>query len=452
MSDVGPSDADDGAADAAAVDAPPSGPSKMRAVLAAVDQGISGLGSFALTAAVARVAGVETVGQFALAYLTFQIALSMTRQGMTQAYMVRRSTTGIDTLAADRDLIRATSWVSLLAGAIALASAMVFVSGTARTISALLAIAFPIVAVCDCMRFIAIGRHRPGLAILFDSVQTFGFIAGVAIWTVTGTPTALGVVILWGVMSVIGLAISFVVLRLRPYRPRIRAWWSDHGTMSLAFGGENIMTRIAAYSVTYGLVWFASIPALAGFRAGSSLTNLVTLFFAAIPMVVMPHYRTQLTAATSVVQRGQLMRIAGVISFFVAAITAAGSVVLLSLPASIGHDLFGDTWPEARVSLPGLLFWTAGAGAINGPLTVLRATARIRQGLTARALNSIAVMVCGFVGAALGGAPGAAWGLGLGAWLGVAAWFRVVWVDGDWDPASDRVAQRLEGDVAPARA
>ena len=101
----------------------------------------------------------------------------------------------------------------------------------------------------------------------------------------------------------------------------------------------------------------------------------------------------------------------------------AGSVVLLNLPDSIGRDLFGDTWPEARVALPGLLFWTAGAGAINGPLTVLRATARVRQGLKARALNSIAVMICGFVGAALDGAPGAAWGLGVGAWLGVAAWF-----------------------------
>jgi O-antigen/teichoic acid export membrane protein len=159
-------------------------------------------------------------------------------------------------------------------------------------------------------------------------------------------------------------------------------------------------------------------------------------------MVLLPHYRTRMSSAKDVVPRRELMRVAGAVSSSVLAVTAVGSIVLLTLPDTFGRQLFGETWPLVVESLPGLLFWTAGTGVILGPLTILRATARTRQGVVARTVQSVGIVVCGFAGAALAGAPGAAWGVGTGAWIGVIAWYLVVWADGSWDPRTDAILGR----------
>jgi hypothetical protein len=349
--------------------------------------------------------------------------------------MVHRATAGVDGVHADHQLVGAVSATSLAVAAAGLVGALV-AGGPAQIILLSLAVGFPLVAVLDCTRYIAIARGLPGRAAALDSVRVFGFLLVYAAWSVAGDPTALGVVLLWlgsGVIGLIGLALA---LRVPPQRPAISAWWRTHGRMAMGFGAENLMLRISAYSVAYSLVWFATLPDVAGFRAGSSLTNLITIFFASVPMVLMPHYRRRLTTASGPVGRGPLLRIAGTVTTAVVVMTAAGSVILLNLPEDIGTALFGDTWTEARESLPGLLFWTAGSAATLGPLLVLRATARVKRSVTARFASSVVIMVTGMTGAALAGAPGAAYGLGIGAWMGVVGWYVVVWRDGSWSPPS----------------
>jgi len=418
-------------------------PSGRNAVLAAANQGINGLGSFALTVGVARVGDVETVGHFALAYLTLQFAQITTRAGLSQEFMVHRATDGVDGLASDRDLIRSSAWVGLVGAAVAGAITLATLRGEPRSIALLLTAAFPVMAVVDCLRFVAIARGVPGQAVAQDSVRVVGFVLVMAGWTVVGRPTVLGAILVWIVMATLGMAMALISLRLRLYVPAIRAWWKARGRMALAYSSESLVNRAALYSVSYSLVWFASISAVAGFRAGSALTNLITICFAAVPMVVMPHYRARLTRSTGVVSRVYLLRIAAMGTGYVVLLTALGSVVLLNVPADIGRQILGDVWPLARESLPGLLFQTAGGSAVVGPTMVLRATARVRHSLVSSLVMAVCVMIGGMTGAALGGAPGAGWGLGFGGWVGVAFWFWVIWADGDWDPRSDRVTSRL---------
>lgn len=414
---------------------------KGRAVLATIDQGLNGLASFILVVGVARVAPSETLAHFLLANLAFQILLGLFRASITQPFMVHRATTGIDTRSSERQFLSATAWAALGVTLAALAVTLPM-GGEARSITQVLTLTFPFLALGDGLRYIAIARSQPGRAVVIDGTRVLLFVAPLGAWTVAGDPTPFGVIWLRFGAVAAAAALAVVVARAWVPRPAIVRWWRENRSMSLAFGAENVLTRVSAYSVTYGLVWFAPLAALAGFRAGSSLTNLISVMFASVPMVLLPHYRSQLTAATQVISRAELMRMASTVSGAVVGITLVGSVVLLNLPASVGEQMFGESWDVTLDSLPGLLFWTAGGGATLGPQMVLRSTARTREGVVARTVQCTAIVVLGFAGAALGGAPGAAWGLGLGSWVGVVAWFRLVWADGAWDPRSDAIATR----------
>lgn len=398
---------------------------------------------------VARVAAPELLAHFLLANLAFQIVLVQLRTSVGQPFLVHRSTAGIDERASEREYLAAVTATGLAVTAIALVVTPLL-PAAARDVYLVLAATFPVLALADGVRFLAIARGAPGQALVVDGARVLLFVAVVAAWTVAGDPRTLGVVVVRSVAVAVALALGYLVTRTRPVAPAIRTWWRENRRMSIAFGAEGLMNRVSSYSVTYGLVWFASLAAVAGFRSGSSLTNLVGICFASVPMVLVPHYRRRMSASDAVVPRGELMRIGLTVSAALVGITALGAVVLLNLPESVGEQLLGETWEYALDSLPGLLFWTAGDAATLGPLLVLRATARTRQSVVARTVQSIATVVLGFAGAWLGGAPGAAWGVGLGAWLGAAAWYRLVWADGGWDPRTDAIRARQSPDAGDA--
>jgi O-antigen/teichoic acid export membrane protein len=118
-----------------------------------------------------------------------------------------------------------------------------------------------------------------------------------------------------------------------------------------------------------------------------------------------------------------LRRFATLVSavLIVVAVTWAALIVLADPLA--GNLLVGaDHWADARNLLGPILVFTMATVALSGPQMILRALANARLSLRAGIVSSVAGLAVPIALAFAGTTP-AAWGLALGAIIGLAAWW-----------------------------
>jgi hypothetical protein len=89
------------------------------------------------------------------------------------------------------------------------------------------------------------------------------------------------------------------------------------------------------------------------------------------------------------------------------------TVVLMSFPDKLGHQLLGSTWPPVRTVIPYFWFATAMSVASTGAQISLRAQQRSKVILRARLISSPLAVALPLVGAGASDAAGFCVGLGL---------------------------------------
>jgi hypothetical protein len=115
---------------------------------------------------------------------------------------------------------------------------------------------------------------------------------------------------------------------------------------------------------------------------------------------------------------------------------AWGALVGGFVPDSMGREILGSTWNDARqvVAPLGVLMATIGAGA--GALTGLRVLELPQRSVKARAIGAPFLLIGGLLGAIVAGAPGAVWGQCCPMALLVIAW---------WVQFTDAEVRRRQG-------
>ncbi|MFJ8921465.1 hypothetical protein ACIREK_18595 [Streptomyces sp. NPDC102415] len=405
------------------------------AVLCSVaDQGVAALTNILVLVAAARLSTVADFARFSAVYLVFTVLLGVSGAYTGQPLVLRRGG-GVETLGACRSAVVLTLGASAALGAL-LAAVCLFVPGdTARALLAL-GLVLPVVLGQDTLRYAFSTLQRPQLALTSDLVRLGCVLGALAVQDYGAAPARL--IAVWGLSALPALLLSAGLLHRATagapllLRPMLRRGHLGQ-RFTVEFGVGNATSQLSVLGL--GAV---GNPLLVG-----ALRGATTLFG---PLNVL------FTSATSfgppllgrIDDERRRVRATAGLAAVLAATAALWAVTLALLPDGAGRQLLGDTWPTAAALLPATgSQYAAMAVGTCGLLALRMLDPRTTLSIqVVFSLTAVALMAGGY---ALGGVPGAAWGLALGSLCKAAAtWTRVARL------RRRSAAGALSADVLPA--
>jgi O-antigen/teichoic acid export membrane protein len=191
-------------------------------------------------------------------------------------------------------------------------------------------------------------------------------------------------------------------------------WLRDTAHLGVRYAAEFVGTfgaSQAALSVTGAI---AGLPAVAQLRGaqvayGPLLTLSNGIRVAGTPLAVRERAKGG----------DRLRRVTNVVGGGMALLVLLWTGLLLVMPDGIGEAAIGDSWDLARQVIPAVAVNNLAAAWSAGLLVTLRALADARRSLRGRLATGALRLAGAGVGAWVAGGPGAAWGLAIGAVLGL---------------------------------
>ncbi|MFE7106446.1 hypothetical protein ACFU98_34540 [Streptomyces sp. NPDC057575] len=384
-------------------------------VCSVADQGVAALTNILVLVTAARLSTVAEFARFSAVYLVFTVLLGVSGAYSGQPLVLRRG--GSEEV---RGACRSAVVFTLLAAAVlgaALAGVCLLVPGA--TADALMALGFvlPVVLGQDTMRYAFSTLHLPHLALAGDVLRLVCVLGALALQP-HGAPAA-RLVAVWGLAALPALILSAALLHRRvagaPVRPGV--------LLRRGHLGRRFVVEFAVGNAT-GQLSVLGLGAVGNPLVVGALRGATTLFG---PLNVL------FTSATGfgppllgrLAGERRRVRAAAVLAAVLAAGAAAWTTVLALLPDPVGRRLLGDTWPTASALLPATGSQYAAMAVGTCGLLALRMLDP-RTTLAIQVVFSLASVAFLTSGYALGGVPGAAWGLCLGSGCkAVATWTRV---------------------------
>lgn len=384
-----------------------------------VDQGILSLASLLVSVAVARDAGVEAFGAFALTLQLFLLIQALLRGVVADCLVIRLPT--LDRREQNgllRDAMAAGLVVALPVAGILTAIGWLM-SGELAAWLRILGPWLPALAVQDVVRHHAIGVGRPSLAVALSLI--WGGVAAVASLRllITGWGSALGVFGWWVAGGVVAGAVGGVLTSCAPAGVRgVRRWFVAHRRLVPGLVGENLALTATAPITTFMLGGSTGLASVAAVRGVRLLFNPLSVLNVAVRSVAVAELNRAETLAG-----GRARRVERGLYLLLGAAPLAWYGVLLVLPDEWAVRLLGDVWtvavPLAGVEATG----RAATGVIVAAGAVLRARWRTTDAFRLR-LGTMAALVCGALGAIV--LDGGAWGV-VSAQTGVALVAAALW-------------------------
>lgn len=389
-----------------------------RSAWAVIDQGLSSLTNFALTVLVARNVGESAFGAFAIAILVYLAVLGVVRGFVAEPLAVRFSAAGEDTR---HRAARAAAGAGLVAGVAVCAVLLgvgTLVGGDSSRVLLALGVCMPGLVLQDMWRFIFVADGRPRRAAANDLVWAVVQLGAVGALLAAGDPSVGVLVLAWGLAAgaaaVLGCFQAGATPDLRDGPSWVRRHLDLGGPFALDFTAQVGSTYVALFVITA----IVGLDAVAGIRGAQVLLGPVNVLYLGSRLVAVPE-----GARLAVRGSSGVVWLSVVVALVLAVAAAAVGAVLLLIPDSLGSDLLGATWDNARgVMVPTIALMAANGvaiAAVNG----LRSLAAARQGLAARIALIPVIVGGGAVGAVLGGEEGGAVGLAVASGLAAAVWW-----------------------------
>jgi O-antigen/teichoic acid export membrane protein len=386
------------------------------------DQAMSSISNFAVNIYIARTLGAVQYGAFALAYVTYGFALNASRGLGTDPLLVRFSGTDLPTW--KRAVARCTGTATvmgLVMGALALVVSM-FLHGTTGMAFLALGLTLPGLLVQDSWRFAFFALGRGGQAFLNDTIWTIVLIPALVVLRQTGHANVFWFVFAWGAAAAVAAVIGPLQARVLPKASGGWGWVSQHRDLGPRYLAEGTLNSSQNQLRNYGIGFILGLGALGYIQAANTLMGPFMVIFFGMGLVLLPEAARILRRAP-----GRLPLFCACASGGLALLGLAwGVVLLLALPRGLGHLMLGSLWqPTYPLVLPSTIAVMGGcvqAGAGTG----LHALGSARRSLRAMAIASALFVVCGLVGAAVGGAAGTMYGAAVASWAGaVLFWLQL---------------------------
>lgn len=388
----------------------------LRTGSALVDQLLSSGSGLVVFVLVAHTGTPATMGSVSFALIVNGLLLGTMRAMVGEVALIRSRREGADPHREAQTAILLALLGSLCGAAALLVVAALLHNETGRYF-ALVALALPFVHVQDVLRYIAYSANRVGDAIVIDGTWLGVQLVVSAAFFFAGTETPTRLFVAWGIGAVAGALFGLVRTGLRPARAGLAAWWAeDRRRMASFFADYFFSTGIVQASfLVLGVVLGRS--SFGTFRLGATAVSPLVNAMAGVRVLGLVRLSDRsgdvIAAMRTAIRYGVGLTIAGF-----------GYLLLLSIaPITMGIDLLGDAWEQARTVA--LITATGealrlGSFAATDFVKVFSSGGRL---VRTRIIASAFVVVGALVGGSLGGPEGAALGVGIAAFIGTVLWW-----------------------------
>jgi O-antigen/teichoic acid export membrane protein len=377
------------------------------------DQAMSSLTNFAVVILVAHSLGAVKFGAFSLAYVTYGLALNVSRGLASYPLQVRFS--GADLPTWRRAVANCTGTalvLGLVSGTFVLAAAALL-GGATRTALLALGLTLPGLLLQDNWRYAFFTLGRGSQAFLNDCIWAAAQIPALVLLHATGTHDVFWFVLAWGGAACVAAAVGPLQARVIPKMAGVQDWVSQHRDLGARYAASDLIGSAAVQLRTYGVDIILGLAAVGYVQAAGTLMGPFMIIFYGIGLVTVPEAVRALRRAP---QRLPLvcMLVGGGLA---AAALAWGVLLLLALPRGLGSWILGPIWrPTYPLVLPQILVVIC-QGFSSGASTGLGALGAARRNLRATIIGSVSYLGCGLVGALLGGPAGTMYGSAIAAGL-----------------------------------
>lgn len=386
------------------------------AVAASVlDQAAASLTNIAVLVIAARASSADGFAAFSMVYIVFTVLLGLAAAFVGQSVVLEKGEEA-EVGAAVRSAVTFTAAASTAAGLLLLATGAVIGGPSGLAVLALGAV-LPVVLVQDGLRYGFSALRLPHRALAADLLRLACVVPALLYQPHGSSPARL--VLAWGLSALpavlLGLALLHRFVRNRPGTPR-RYLRRDH--LGRRFLVEFAVGSGSSQLAVLGLGLVASPLVVGALRGATTLFGPLNTLFSSVNAFGPP----LLGRAGS---RRATVRAAVVLAAVLALAALGWAAVLYALPDHAGRQLLGATWQSTAALLPA----TGSQYAVMAAGTCALVTLRVlspRATLSVQVVFSLLAVALMLAGYALGGAPGAAWGLAAGSALkALAAWTRV---------------------------
>jgi O-antigen/teichoic acid export membrane protein len=368
-----------------------------RAFWGLLDQAASSLGSALVGVLAARSLSAASYGIFAFFLTSFTVLIGITRAYSSQILAIDHPHgSKLQPLA-----LRQSAGVVYLIGLgvciLSLVSTLVLSDmwGSAAT-----AFAFAVVGLLaqDYVRTTLVSQGLARAAFLNDvicSVVQVGLIFVSAKFNLISGPV--DVIIGWGLGAWAGAVAGIAQLKAVPTLAlsSLRAWRRKIGRRSDTLAVEWLCIVGSSQATMLLIPILLGSAVLGGLRGAFTLLGPMNAVGLAITAFAIPE------VARNAISRRAVIRSAVLISTALLVLDLGWGLVALSLPASAGTYLLGDSWEGARAVL---LFATLQLGAVAltvGPTNVLQAKGQVRASLLVAIVNGVLALALGLTGTAV---------------------------------------------------
>ena len=382
-----------------------------------VDQAVSSITNFAVNISIAH-SGPEQYGAFALAYVTYAVALQVSRGLTTDPLLVRFSATDVPTWRrAVANCSGTAAVVGITLGACVLCAALLL-SGTTRLAFLALGLTLPGLLLQDSWRFAFFALGRGGQAFLNDMVWAAAMLPALLWLRATGHANVFWYLLVWGAAAALGAAAGPLQAAVIPRLSGARSWLSQQRDLGLRYVVEGSLTSTSSQLRNYGIAIILTLTVVGYVQAANTLIGPFQVVIFGMGLVALPE------AARILRRSARQMKV--FCTLLTLGLTLAGlawgAVLLIALPRGLGAWLLGPIWrPAYPLVLPTTLF-VVGNCACAGASTYLHALGAARRSLRAALLLSGLTLVLGLAGAAALGGAGTVEGAAAGAWIGALAY------------------------------
>ena len=380
------------------------------------DQGISSLGNLLLVVAVARVVDADAFGAFSLAYLVYGLCLALFRAGSGDVLLLRTRLQPESDLGYGGFLAVALGLGIALGAPLALVA--VLLGGQVGDAMLAVSLALPLLLLQDAYRFVLISGRQSRRALLIDVVwlllQVCLFAASAALAVMQSAP---GLVLLWAAACLISVLLAWIVTGLRPLRSQLRPWLARGRIAIRSLTMDYMLFSGTVYAAFYAVPLVANLATLAALRGAQVFFAPLEVMLNGIRLATLPALANALSLSRSAFRRRAVQLCTG---FLVLAV--AWSLVVISVPNSIGEAALGDTWATTERLLPAFALGSV-ALAVSAPvMDGVRGGGSTRMILATRLWAGILQGGGLLIGVAVAGTEGGAIGFAAGLWLGFIVW------------------------------
>ena len=378
------------------------------------DQAMSSLTNFLLSIFVARTLGAAQFGAFALAYVTYGLAINASRGLSIDPLLIRFSGTALPTWRrATAGCTGTALLVGLITGACALAAGAL-VGGTTGLAFAALGLTLPGLLLQDSWRysFFALGQGHH--AFINDTVWAVLLLPSLALLKMSGHANVFWFVLAWGTTAAVGAAIAPLQARVMPNLAGAAKWLSRHRDLGPRYLAENTGSNSTDTLRSYTISYLLGLAAVGYIQAANTLMGPFKIIMFGVSLITLPEAARLLRRSP---RHLPLFCVAVSIGLTLLALMW-GVVLLVALPRGLGHLMLGSIWrPAYPLVLPAalsIMSMCASTGALMG----LHALGAARRSMRTVILTSVFVVACALAGAATGGTLGSMRFAAAASWLG----------------------------------